>query len=139
LYTILEYCSKGEFFGYLQNAAFELEVARHYFKQLMEGCYVHCLHCFALLHWSHHVLCYGMIWYRPTMIGVYFLHSKNVCHRDLSLENLLMDDKQVLKICDFGVAIESPKDTLLPNKDPNRRPGKYRYMAPEVYHHSPIA
>jgi len=105
LYTIMEYCGKGEFFNYLQSDRFSEDVAKHYFKQLLEG--------------------------------VYFLHSKNVCHRDLSLENLLMDDQQVLKICDFGVAIECVKGSMLSNNDPARRAGKLRYMAPEVFASQP--
>lgn len=125
----MEYCSKGEFFGYLQNAAFAIDVARHYFKQLIDG-----------TRHSNRVRLANLISFPAVAVavaagwtGVHFIHSKNVCHRDLSLENLLMDEKQVLKICDFGVAIECARDAIMTNTDPNRRPGKYRYMAPEVF------
>lgn len=32
------------------------------------------------------------------------MHGKGIAHRDLKLENLLIDDKCVLKIIDFGFA-----------------------------------
>lgn len=101
LYTVLEYCALGELFSYVQSSALTVDVARHYFRQLIEG--------------------------------VAFLHTKNVAHRDLSLENLLLDASKVLKICDFGVALECPRDAWAQNKDPAKRPGKLKYMAPEVF------
>jgi serine/threonine protein kinase len=30
------------------------------------------------------------------------MHGRDICHLDLSLENLLMDETDTLKICDFG-------------------------------------
>lgn len=36
--------------------------------------------------------------------GLGYLHEKNLVHRDLKLENVLMDKDGYLKLCDFGLA-----------------------------------
>jgi serine/threonine protein kinase len=66
--------------------------------------------------------------------AVFFLHERNVCHRDLSLENILLDAKLNLKICDFGVACDDCEaGSMQANDEPARRVGKPSYMAPEVF------
>jgi len=41
-----------------------------------------------------------------------YLHSKDICHRDMKLENILMDEEGYLKLIDFGLA-KILKDTDL--------------------------
>lgn len=57
-----------------------------------------------------------------------YLHSRNVAHRDIKLENILIDHStHNIKIIDFGFSIFSPKDRLL-----NVFCGTPSYMAPEI-------
>lgn len=55
------------------------------------------------------------------------MHMKSVCHRDIKLENILIDDNLKLKIIDFGFAICSPFDRKI-----NSFCGTPSYMAPEI-------
>lgn len=37
--------------------------------------------------------------------GLAYMHNKNICHRDLKPQNILIDpNSNILKICDFGSA-----------------------------------
>ncbi len=58
--------------------------------------------------------------------GLAHLHARDVIHRDVKLENLLLADAAVVKLCDFG--------WCSPPGDPHRSGlcGTFEYMAPEV-------
>jgi serine/threonine protein kinase len=74
--------------------------------------------------------------------GVEYLHRNDFVHLDLSLENILLGGKssQQVKICDFGVAQKCPPGYLFNSRDgtSKHRPGKTRYMAPEVFAGKPF-
>ncbi|ETV98384.1 serine/threonine protein kinase [Aphanomyces invadans] len=36
--------------------------------------------------------------------GIAFMHANGVAHRDVSLENVLIDDSDTCRVCDFGLA-----------------------------------
>lgn len=55
-----------------------------------------------------------------------FMHGKGVAHRDLKLENILVDDKMNLKVADFGFATFRNVGKLKSYR------GTMTYMAPEI-------
>lgn len=61
-------------------------------------------------------------------LGLHFLHSNSICHRDIKLENILFFDKskKLVKIIDFGFSKQAGQekmDTFL---------GSPHYIAPEI-------
>ena len=60
------------------------------------------------------------------ILGLEYIHSKNIIHRDIKPENLVLDNKGYLRISDFGVAKINLKDN---SSETSGTPG---YMAPEV-------
>jgi serine/threonine protein kinase len=59
-------------------------------------------------------------------------HQSGVVHRDIKLENLLMDDVFALKLADFGEAEILPKPEEQKEQLIQGRKGTLIYMAPEV-------
>ncbi|KAJ4777657.1 Serine/threonine-protein kinase [Rhynchospora pubera] len=67
--------------------------------------------------------------FQQLISGVSYCHSLEICHRDLKLENTLLDGSPTprLKICDFGYS----KSALL-HSQPKSTVGTPAYIAPEV-------
>ncbi|KAL5551301.1 hypothetical protein UlMin_001477 [Ulmus minor] len=67
--------------------------------------------------------------FQQLISGVSYCHSMQICHRDLKLENTLLDGSPTprLKICDFGYS----KSALL-HSQPKSTVGTPAYIAPEV-------
>jgi len=62
-----------------------------------------------------------------TCAGIYFLHKNGLIHRDIKPENLLIEEDNILKICDFGWCVE-----LSERQQRNTFCGTLEYMAPEM-------
>lgn len=64
--------------------------------------------------------------------GMNYLHQNNIIHRDLKAANILMDENDVVKVADFGVARVKTQTGVM-----TAETGTYRWMAPEVIEHKP--
>lgn len=125
LYSVMPYCSGGDLFGVVVQYAEE---------NGGEG---------------------GMpepvarYWFRQILLGLNHLQSSGVCHRDLSLENVLVDGNNCLVI-DMGMCLRIPYDIGSSDSEivdvtvgrrrrllkPQGVCGKHNYMSPEVFNNT---
>lgn len=59
--------------------------------------------------------------------GLGYIHSKNIIHRDIKLDNILLDGKGNVKIADFGVSKLVQKNEVM-----REHSGTPAYIAPEI-------
>ena len=67
------------------------------------------------------------ILFRQIIQGIKYIHSRGIVHRDIKLENILLDLNNIIKICDFGVGKLVKPNTILKDQC-----GTPVYMAPEI-------
>mmetsp|Transcript_2826 Transcript_2826/g.7930 ORF Transcript_2826/g.7930 Transcript_2826/m.7930 type:complete len:441 (+) Transcript_2826:474-1796(+) len=123
LYSIMPYCRDGDLFGivvqYAEESGGEIGMPEPVARH----------------------------WFRQILKGLNHLQSQGICHRDMSLENILVDG-DVCMIMDFGMCLREPYNDPShpggPVTDVTRgslrrliRPqgvcGKHNYMSPEIY------
>ena len=59
--------------------------------------------------------------------GLKSIHKKNIIHRDIKLDNILLDNNYKCKICDFGVSRVMKKEEYI-----TEQCGTPAYLAPEI-------
>jgi serine/threonine protein kinase len=104
-YVVLDYASKGEIFDYIYCAD----------KGLSER--------------------HAKLVFHKILKGVEAIHNAGICHRDLKMQNILVDDNFNPKICDFGFGAK------LMGEDGSGKLteflGTQNYAAPEIFLHRP--
>lgn len=66
--------------------------------------------------------------FKQIVEGLYYCHAKRIVHRDIKLDNLLLDEDGSVKLCDFGVS-KHLKDH---NEVMTEQCGTPAYIAPEI-------
>ena len=65
--------------------------------------------------------------FKQIVYGLAHCHCRSVLHRDVKLDNILLDGESGVKICDFGVSKIIKKGTMI-----NEQCGTPAYIAPEI-------
>lgn len=71
--------------------------------------------------------------------AVHYLHKNGCCHRDLKLENVLLDKQMNVKLSDFGFTRELPFIQHGPKSLLSEYCGTGAYMAPEIVQRMPYS
>lgn len=65
--------------------------------------------------------------FKQVVHGIAHCHCRSVLHRDIKLDNILMDENEGIKICDFGVS-----RLITKNQSIQEQCGTPAYLAPEI-------
>ena len=65
--------------------------------------------------------------FKQIVRALHYLHFNGILHRDIKLDNILIDSNGQIKICDFGVSRKMPKSELV-----HEHIGTPAYLAPEI-------
>ena len=65
--------------------------------------------------------------FKQIVLSLQYIHSHNIVHRDIKLDNILIDLDNNIKICDFGVSKKINKGDLMLEQC-----GTPAYIAPEI-------
>lgn len=67
------------------------------------------------------------VFFKNIVIGLAHIHCWSVLHRDIKLDNILLDTDGGVKLCDFGVSKILKKDQIV-----KEQCGTPAYIAPEI-------
>lgn len=70
---------------------------------------------------------YAKVIFKQIIDGLCYIHSKYIAHRDIKLDNILLDGKGNVKIADFGVSKQGSKGVKM-----TEQCGTPAYIAPEI-------
>ena len=70
--------------------------------------------------------------FKKILEGIQYCHEKNICHLDIKIENILLDEKYDPKITDFGFAQKISDSKGIPLLK-NSIVGTPRYICPEIW------
>ena len=76
-------------------------------------------------------------WFRQLASALEYLHSHRVAHRDIKIENILIDDKDDVKLCDFGFSKVVEKNAVQEDEPSTTFCGSLAYCAPEILLRTP--
>nr|KAJ0199815.1 hypothetical protein LSAT_V11C600337600 [Lactuca sativa] len=130
LAIVMEYATGGELFERICNAGKFSENEASFFTNHRILELLQILLPFLLKKYVFFSLTYqARFFFQQLISGVSYCHSMEVCHRDLKLENTLLDGSAAprVKICDFGYS----KSSVL-HSQPKSAVGTPAYIAPEV-------
>lgn len=65
--------------------------------------------------------------FKQIVYGIAHIHCRSVIHRDIKLDNILLDSEKGVKICDFGVSKIIKKGEVI-----KEQCGTPAYLAPEI-------
>lgn len=65
--------------------------------------------------------------FRQIVQTLFYLHSKRILHRDIKLDNILINEKKKTKICDFGISLKLKENEIV-----YEHIGTPAYLAPEI-------
>lgn len=74
----------------------------------------------------------GKYLFKQILDGIEYCHKKKIVHRDIKLDNILLNAAGELKICDFGVS-----KIIGPNEYLQDKCGTPAYIAPEILRYEP--
>jgi len=74
----------------------------------------------------------ALCFFQQIISGLEYCHKQRICHRDLKLENILLDIDYTIKIADFGMASLSIPDVMLKTFC-----GSPHYASPEIISNEP--
>ncbi|RDY12533.1 CBL-interacting serine/threonine-protein kinase 21, partial [Mucuna pruriens] len=108
IYIVMEYVSGGQLLDKMVRINYLSELKHYSYGEKLNECEARKL-------------------FQQLIDALDYCHNKGVYHRDLKLENLLLDNKGNLKVSDFGLsALQKRNDALI------TRCGSPCYVAPEL-------
>ncbi|KAJ1636908.1 kinase-like domain-containing protein [Pavlovales sp. CCMP2436] len=73
-----------------------------------------------------------MDWFVQVTLAVHYIHERNILHRDLKAQNVLLTKRGLIKVCDFGIAKVLDETSGGSLRGANTCIGTPLYLSPEI-------